>query len=121
MINVGPMSQSGWSLLDRTRTWESGAADSPMICRAALSGSVPLPELVVWLNEHVLDRPHVRVDPGGVTLNFATVTWPEPPTDEEVAARVEHERVRAERHAAWERETYARLRAKFKDEESDES
>jgi hypothetical protein len=76
------------------RSWITDDNDRDMGCHQSIRGTVPVAALL----EHL-----------------ATVAWTAPATDEERRRRAERQRSHDERHAAWERETYERLRAKFEE------
>lgn len=95
------------------RTWQSFDDDSQMRCYLGVKGRVTLAELV----DHFAERyPHV--DPMTLDLNFVTATWDEPPTADDIAKRESWRAQKAERHACWERDMYAKLKAKFETSES---
>jgi len=74
----------------------------------AVDGRVTLAEL----NDLML-RVAPGVSPAAIEINWATIVWDREATAEEIAQRREAERRHDERHEAWERETYARLRDKY--------
>lgn len=97
------------------RSWKSSADDSPMHCYLGMHHRITMPELVAYFAEHY---PHV--DPNTLQMNFITVVWDEPATEEERTRRTEHHAAHDARHAKWERDTYERLKEKFESaEESD--
>jgi hypothetical protein len=91
-----------------TRAWKKGADDSPMVCYLGMKGRVTVADLVQHFAE---EYPHV--DPMCLRLNFATVTWEEPPTPADIAHRAEVRARHAERTEQWERDTLVRLKAKY--------
>lgn len=90
------------------RTWQTAEENSNIRCFLGMRGRVTLHELIDHFAEHY---PHV--DPYDLELNAATVTWEEPPTEEDLALRAARQQAHDERHARWERETYERLKDKF--------
>lgn len=97
------------------RAWKTADEDSLMRCYLAMDGRVTIRDLV----EHFAEN-HPAVDPMALRLNFATVTWDEPPTPEDLADRAERNARHDERHARWERQMYEKLKAKFEGESDDE-
>lgn len=90
------------------RCWESGDADSQMRCYLGMKNRITLGELI----EHFAEKyPHV--DPMTLNLNYATATWSEPPTADDLAKREANRVWQAERQARWKADTYAKLKAKF--------
>jgi hypothetical protein len=88
-------------------TWKSRDNDT-RVGYLAVDGRVSLGELV----DHLMQvAPHVSVF--GLQLNWATVVWERDATPEEIAERRAVQARHDARHEQWERETYARLRAKF--------
>jgi hypothetical protein len=95
---------------DATRSFVSD--DSPRMRNySGMLGRISLAELKVYLAEHAPDTPDDEV-----MLNWATVSWEDDATPDELAKRVEWRRRRAERLEAWERETLARLLTKYPQE-----
>jgi hypothetical protein len=91
-----------------SRSWKTADDDSGMRCYLGMQGRVTLRELL----EHFAEEyPHV--DPMTLALNFATVVWDEPATPEDIAQREAFRAKQADRQERWERDTYARLKAKF--------
>lgn len=90
------------------RSWKTEADDSWMRCYLRMKERISLREFVDYLAEHY---PHV--DPWTVDLNFGTAVWEEAPTEDDLAEREQWRAAQRERHAAWERKTYERLREKF--------
>ena len=99
----------GYELGEPRRYWVSKDNDSEMCVYVALKGRIPLSDLIAYVAER-------GIDPSQVGVNFPTVKWTELATPEESDARLQHRRRAEERHAKWERETYAKLRAKFEGE-----
>lgn len=89
-------------------SWATREKDSPIHCYLGMKHRVTLQELIDHFNEHYPD-----VDVATLELNWSTVVWERPPTEEELADRAERQRRHDERHAAWERRMYAELKAKF--------
>lgn len=92
-----------------TRSWRDHNRDEPVM-RCRLQGSrMTIQQLSDYLAEHY---PHLDIYNDVTVTGFAAV-WEEPPSADE-AAQIEIWRARqAERHEAWERKTYAQLKAKF--------
>lgn len=90
------------------RHWESSKDDSRIRCYLGMQGRMPLDALIRHLGEVAPGR---SLDQFGI--NFATVVWIDAPTDAETTTRAHGRARHDERHAAWERETYERLKAKF--------
>lgn len=88
-------------------TWESRGS-STRNGYLAMEGRISLAELTAHMAEVA---PHAG--PNDLMLNWATVVWQREATAEELEERAEAHRRWQERHEAWERETYARLKAKF--------
>jgi hypothetical protein len=89
--------------------WSRTSADGQtMTGHLFVDGRGSLAELVDHLAQVA---PGVSLDE--VTVGGCAVMWQRPATPEELAAWAEWQRLREERHDQWERETYARLRAKF--------
>lgn len=93
------------------RAWKTQGDDSPMVCFLGMRHRVTLAEIRDHFAEHY---PHV--DLWSVELNYSTAKWEEPPTPEDVAARVAARANHVERQERWERETYERLKLKFEGE-----
>jgi hypothetical protein len=75
----------------------------------AVDGRVTIAELI----EHMRQvAPGVSLDE--INVNWATVVWSRPGTDEEIADRRQAEALWEARHEKWERETLARLTEKYK-------
>lgn len=98
MINEKPSS----------RSWKTKDDDSQMRCYLGMEGRVTVRELISHFEEKY---PHV--DPMHLELNYATVAWDEPPTDDDIAKREANIVWRNERQEAWETSMYAKLKAKF--------
>jgi hypothetical protein len=90
------------------RSWQTSEDDSLMRCYLVMRHRVTVRELLAHLAER-----HPDVDAMTVNLNFGTATWEEPPNDADVAFRAAWRVHQAVRHEAWERDIYARLKAKF--------
>lgn len=73
---------------------------------ARLKGAHTLAEVLDWADAEGLTYDAVR-------LPWVTLHWESAETTEEVAERVAWQERQAERTAAWERQTYDRLREKF--------
>lgn len=54
-----------------------------------------------------------EVDFGSLEIGGIQLRWEDAPTEEELAARERQRRNHDERHAKWEREMFAKLKAKF--------
>lgn len=90
------------------RCWESKDDDSQMRCYLGMRHRITVGELV----EHFAEKyPHV--DPMTLNLNYATATWSEPPTSDDLAQREARRADSAQRQARWEADMYAKLKAKF--------
>ena len=74
----------------------------------SVDGRVSIADLI----EH-MHRVAPGVDLADIQVNWATVVWHRQATAEELAIRAEAIRRHDERHEAWERETLARLTAKY--------
>jgi hypothetical protein len=74
---------------------------------AVLPRAIPASEVPAWVAQAVGDGREALLSAG------ANLEWYSPETDEERERREAHERASAERTERWEREVYARLRAKF--------
>lgn len=74
----------------------------------AVDGRMSIAELV----EHMRNIAP-GVDPADIQVNWATVVWARPATNEEMAQRKQAIDRWEARHEAWERETLARLTAKY--------
>jgi hypothetical protein len=86
-------------------------------CLMSMRGRVPVTVLLAHLEKVA---PGIPLDKIGI--NFGTVTWLDDATEQEKHDRAEHQRTWEARHAQWEREIYAKLRAKFEpghDEQTD--
>lgn len=97
------------------RSWKTKDDDTTMHCYLSMRHRITVRELHDYLHEN-----HPHVDPWEVELNFATATWDEPSTEADRAEREAWRTHQADRHAAWERDMYARLRAKFEPSEVSE-
>ncbi|MCW2165387.1 hypothetical protein B0I12_002542 [Microbacterium hydrothermale] len=77
---------------------------------------IPLSELIDYVQEHARDVPLSEI-----MLNWATVSWQDEATPEEIAVWQDKEKRKAEARERWERETLAKLTAKYGavDRESD--
>lgn len=95
-----------WKLSTHRRCWATKAHDLMHIYQG-MEGRIPIPELIAAFEE-------AGVDWRKVQLNFATATWDEPPTTEEIDAQAERDARQAARTEAWERETLVRLTEKYK-------
>jgi hypothetical protein len=77
-------------------------------CYMGMRGRVTLQELIDHLAivapEHALSE---------FKVNFATVTWEDQATEEELQVQRENDRKNRERHERWEREYYERLKEKY--------
>lgn len=91
------------------RTWGGNTDDDPTSCYLPMSGRVTLGELIDYLHANHPEVKNTRV----VELNFATATWQEPPTAEEMAKRQAWWESKAQKQEDWERRTYERLKAKY--------
>ena len=105
------MTENGVIFDKPIRTWISKSDDSQMHCYLGMKGRVPLGELIAHFAEKY---PHV--DPMTIELNYATATWSEPPTPEDIAQREANRLRHDERQERWERETYDRLKLKYEDD-----
>jgi hypothetical protein len=74
----------------------------------AVDGRITIKELLTLMDELA---PGVEI--ADIAVNWATVVWSRPATDEELAERARHDARAAARHAAWEREALARLYARY--------
>lgn len=94
---------------DEYRTgWATRDEDSPIHCYLGMKNRVTLQELLDHFNEH-----YPEVDPAGLELNWSTIVWERPATEEEKADRARRQEAHDRRHAEWEKMTYAKLKAKF--------
>jgi hypothetical protein len=91
-----------------SRAWETDAPDSQMRCYLGMKGRITVAELISHFAEKY---PHV--DPMTVELNYSTAAWTEPPTVDDIAQRESVRAWKAERQESWERQMYAKLKAKF--------
>lgn len=91
------------------RLWVSKDDDTMRSCYLRVDGRVSLGDLCTYLDSVI----HESVDPTSLMLNFSTIRWEEPATDQERAERAEQIRRSDARREAWERETYLRLKEKF--------
>lgn len=91
-----------------SRGFATKADDSPMRCYLGMEGRVTVRQVI----EHFAET-YPNVDPMDVELNYATAVWEEPATDEDRAKREAWAAKQAERTERWERETFARLQAKY--------
>lgn len=94
--------RSSWS-------WESKDSDQIRVYEG-VDGRPTLGQLIAHLAEVA---PHAGLDDIGI--NYATVVWVRPATEEEVADRDRRQKAHEERHLKWERERYWILKAKFED------
>ena len=90
------------------RNWSTKDSDIRS-CYLGMEGRITLQNLV----DHLTKVCHESVDIGNVLLNFATVKWEEPASEEERAERVQQHKAWERRHEQWERETLAKLKAKY--------
>lgn len=90
------------------RTWKSSEDHSGMTCYLGMEGRVTVRQL---LDHFAENYPHVDVM--GVELNWVTAVWDEPPTPEDILKREHMWAQQRERTERWERETLARLKAKY--------
>jgi hypothetical protein len=90
------------------RMWPTNDPDGKIRCRLGMKGKVTLGEFFNHFNEHYPD-----IDFWNIELAAATVMWEDEPTETERRQRAEWSRKQHDRTEAWERKTYARLRAKF--------
>ena len=74
----------------------------------AVDGRMSIAELI----EH-MKNVAPGVDIADIHVNWATVVWSRPATKEELTIRRQAQARWEARHEAWERETYARLKAKY--------
>lgn len=89
------------------RSWITSASDSQRSNRLTVHRMT-----LRDLREHFADRyPDVDVD--GLELVNALLYWEDEPTSDELEQRALIRRAHDARHEQWERETYARLHAKF--------
>lgn len=90
------------------RHWKSKDHDG-IRCYASMEGRVTLGDLIQYFarmarhNEFLLE----------VELNFATATWDDEATKEELDQRRQAKAHHDRRHAEWEWQTYERLKLKF--------
>ena len=91
------------------RTWATEADDSPMACRLSIQGRVTLGELIDYFHDNHPEVTNTRV----LELNFATAKWEDRPTADELAKRKAFRSRRVNNLEKWERETLARLKAKY--------
>jgi len=88
-------------------TWQSNDSDL-RTGYMAVDGRMSITELTEYMREAA-----PGVDPADIQVNWATVVWHRPATAEELAQRRQaHERWK-KRHEEWERETLAKLTAKY--------
>lgn len=80
----------------------------------AVDGRMSLAALTAHMAEIA---PHAG--PNDLMLNWATVTWTREATTEELEGRARVHAAWRERHDAWERATYERLKAKFEEVDSE--
>ena len=95
-----------YELGEPRRSWISKGNDTDMSVHVAIRGTIPLHDLLAYLAER-------GVDTEGVTINFSTIHWVAPATNEEIEDRREHDRRAEERQAEWERGMWVKLQAKF--------
>lgn len=100
------MADREWELSEHRRHWISRDNDTEKSVYVGIRGRMPLNDLLAYVDQHGVDRAKVGV-------NFATITWVDAATPEEIAERDESNRRADERHAKWERDTYSKLHAKF--------
>jgi hypothetical protein len=74
----------------------------------AVDGRISLRELIDHMREVA-----PGVDLADMEVNWATVVWSRPANAEELAQRKQANDRSQARHEAWERETFARLSAKY--------
>lgn len=92
------------------RTWVTADDDTKRSCYLQMEGRVSLTDLLRHLDSVI----HPSVDnTDNIYVNFGTIRWEEPSTEQERAERAEQRRNSAARKAAWEKKTYAELKAKF--------
>jgi hypothetical protein len=99
--------ERSWRLLDTRRTWAT-KDHTEILCYQGIAGRVLIPELIAAFEE-------AGVDWRKVALNFATATWNDLPTDDEIARQSKWDADQRERTERWERETLARLTTKYAD------
>jgi hypothetical protein len=97
-VSISEKPQRSWVNLD----------DGPMRCYLGIKERITIRELIDHFAEHY---PHV--DPMTLNLNYTTAVWEEPPNADDLAKRAAFTAEKAQRHERWERETYAKLKAKF--------
>lgn len=100
MIKPGKLREPSWS-------WESNDNDIRVL-RASLDGHTSIAEFLACMQEAA---PGIALQ--DITVNFGLVTWKRPATEAEIAKRREVEARQAEKREKWERETLARLQAKY--------
>lgn len=94
-----------WKIKETRRGWASSKHEEIRLYQT-MEGRIPIPELIATYEE-------TGVDWRKVELNYATATWTEPPTQEEVDKQALWDAQSAARTEKWERETLARLTAKY--------
>lgn len=88
-------------------TWQSKDSDLRN-GYLAMDGRVSLADLNAWMQNYA-----PGVAPEEIMVNWATVVWSRPATNQELAERAEQRAAWDKRHEAWERETLAKLTAKY--------
>ncbi len=97
---------------DIRRSFLAKDNDELMQCHEHVNGTISVTDLVEHLQAVA---PEAALD--DITINYATVSWVSPATDEERASRAARRARDKERHAEWERKTYQQLKDKFEPEE----
>lgn len=100
------MGEREWELSEHRRSWISRTNDTEKSVYVSLRGRIPLSDLIAYVDQH-------RVEHADVGVNFATITWVDAATPQEIEERRDHNWRAAERQAEWEAKTYAKLHAKF--------
>ena len=108
-MRVSDSTKTNWEVDDQPRRCWVNDEDDMMRCYlGGMKGRVPLGEL---LDHFAKKYPHVDVRT--VELNYCTAVWEEPSTEADRAQRQAWRKHHADRIEKWERETYARLKAKY--------
>lgn len=90
------------------RSWKAEDDHSGMRCYLGMEGRITIEDIFAHFAEHY---PHV--DPMKLELNFATATWDEPASPEDIEHRRKQRADYALRQEKWERETLERLTEKY--------
>jgi hypothetical protein len=100
---------------DIRRAWINADDDDEVRCYAAMDGRITLADLC----EHMAAvAPGVPLDQ--IDVNFGTLVWVAPATDEERSKRAEWRDQQQLRHEKWERAAYLQLKKKFENTTSED-